>query len=94
VEKYKYKKSASTDGGITKDGHTMFAIDTVKDIEYMQDRITALEAKLKAAEEKMALSVPFEVVQRKFRKCGDCGFNSEYCMKVNCPIIPKAKTDE
>jgi hypothetical protein len=81
---------------------------TRKYLEALESKLKAAEEKLgglKATNKylgnnnatlmkKLALSVPFEVVQRKFRKCGDCGFNSEYCMKVNCPIIPKAKTDD
>jgi hypothetical protein len=43
----------------------------------------------KVVEAEMLERVPFEVVQRKFRKCGDCGFNSEFCMKVNCPLMGK-----
>jgi hypothetical protein len=52
--------------------------------------------KLKAAEEKAALSVPFEVMCRTCVKPhdGTCKISLEFRTPENCPIIPKAKTDE
>jgi hypothetical protein len=59
--------------------------------------IAALESKLQAAEEKLALSVPFEVVKKECESM--CDFNGSkmichkediYCTTPeNCPIIPR-----
>jgi hypothetical protein len=60
------------------------------------DKITALEAKLKAAEEKLALSVPFEGIQTFCGKCScdyhirdvGLGCNCADEAQDNCPLIP------
>jgi hypothetical protein len=52
------------------------------------DTITALESKLKAAEEKAANSVPFEVM------CPHCDMPACERTPDNCPLIPKGESED
>jgi hypothetical protein len=71
------------------------------------DKITALEAKLKAAEDhaatmeecarvaegKLALSVPFDVIIGELKSCKKCYLPyTSGCTKQACPLTPKAQT--
>jgi hypothetical protein len=71
--------------------------DEIKGIELVDaKRITALETELKAAEGKLANSVPFGVLQKACegsedmqRRCPES--DSKDCTVEACPLIPKGE---